>query len=110
VDQDGLGRLRAAEVVDLTHALRPDFPLFPVYNPVEMAERFSVPDDGFFVRSWSFDEHCGTHVDAPAHLAAVAQREAQARRRFPDYADQRGPVAVHRSGLSRVRGGAKHHR
>ena len=35
-----------------------------------MAERFSVPDDGFFVRSWSFDEHCGTHVDAPAHFAA----------------------------------------
>ena len=68
--EDGLGRLAGAEVVDLTHTLRPDFPLFPVYNPVEMAERFSVPDDGFFVRSWSFDEHCGTHVDAPAHFAA----------------------------------------
>ena len=70
--QDGLGRLRGAEVVDLTHALRPDFPLFPVYSPVEMAERFSVADDGFFVRSWSFDEHCGTHVDAPAHFSAAA--------------------------------------
>ena len=68
--EDGLGRLSGAEVVDLTHRLRPDFPLFPVYNPVEMAERFSLPDDGFFVRSWSFDEHCGTHVDAPAHFAA----------------------------------------
>ncbi len=68
--EDGLGRLRDAEVVALTHTLRPDFPLFPVYNPVEMAERFAVADDGFFVRSWSFDEHCGTHVDAPAHFAA----------------------------------------
>ena len=67
---EGLDTLRSAEVVDLTHALRPDFPLFPVYNPVEVAERFSVADDGFFVRSWSFDEHCGTHVDAPAHFAA----------------------------------------
>lgn len=68
--EDGLGRLRDAEVVDLSHALRPGFPLFPVYNQVEMAERFAVADDGFFVRSWSFDEHCGTHVDAPAHFAA----------------------------------------
>jgi len=24
------------------------------------------------VRSWSFDEHCGTHVDAPAHFSADA--------------------------------------
>jgi kynurenine formamidase len=61
--------LRESEVVDLSHALTPDFPLFPVYNPVEVAERFSVASDGFFVRSWSFDEHCGTHVDAPAHFA-----------------------------------------
>lgn len=64
--------LRGAEVVDLTHTLTPDFPLFPVYNPVEMAERFGVESDGFFVRSWSFDEHCGTHVDAPAHFSADA--------------------------------------
>ena len=68
--EDGLETLRGVEVVDLTHVLRPDFPLFPVYNPVEVAERFSVAEDGFFVRSWSFDEHCGTHVDAPAHFAA----------------------------------------
>ena len=65
-----LETLRRAEVVDLTHTLRPDFPLFPVYNPTEVAERFSIADDGFFVRSWSFDEHCGTHVDAPAHFSA----------------------------------------
>ena len=67
---DALDTLRRSQVVDLTHTLRPDFPLFPVYNPVEVAERFSVRDDGFFVRSWSFDEHCGTHVDAPAHFSA----------------------------------------
>lgn len=62
--------LRAAEIVDLTHTLRPDFPLFPVYDPIEVAERFSVSDDGFFVRRWAYDEHCGTHVDAPAHFSA----------------------------------------
>lgn len=68
-----LGELIAqARVLDLTHTLSPEFPLFPVYNPVEVAERFSVADDGFFVRAWSFDEHCGTHVDAPAHFGGAA--------------------------------------
>jgi kynurenine formamidase len=65
----------AARVVDLTHALTPDFPLFPVYDPVEVRERFSLADDGFFVRSWRFDEHCGTHVDAPAHFGGEATVE-----------------------------------
>jgi kynurenine formamidase len=60
--------IAASRVLDLSHPLTPDFPLFPIYNPVEVAERFTVPEDGFFVRAWSFDEHCGTHVDAPAHF------------------------------------------
>ena len=61
-----------ARVLDLSHPLTPEFPLFPVYNPVAVAERFSVARDGFFVRAWSFDEHCGTHVDAPAHFGEGA--------------------------------------
>lgn len=64
--------IAAARVLDLSHPLTPEFPLFPVYNPVEVAERFSVAEDGYFVRAWSFDEHCGTHVDAPAHFGAGA--------------------------------------
>ena len=64
--------IAAARVLDLSHPLTPEFPLFPVYNPVEVAERFSVAEDGFFVRAWSFDEHCGTHVDAPAHFGEGA--------------------------------------
>ena len=63
------GLLREARVIDLTYPLSPEFPLYPVYDPVEVADRFSCERDGFFVRGWSFDEHCGTHVDAPAHFA-----------------------------------------
>ena len=62
--------LDGARVLDLTHTLTPSFPLFPIYDPVRVADKFTVPEDGFFVRSWSFDEHCGTHVDAPAHFDA----------------------------------------
>jgi kynurenine formamidase len=55
-------------VVDMTYPLTPDFPLFPVYDPVRVAEKFTVARDGFSVNSWAFDEHSGTHVDAPAHF------------------------------------------
>jgi kynurenine formamidase len=67
--EDPLAAARAARVLDLTHTLTPGFPLYPVYDPVRVAERFAIDRDGFFVRSWAFDEHSGTHVDAPAHFA-----------------------------------------
>ena len=70
---DGVAELAGrAKVLDLTYTLTPEFPLFPVYDPARVVDKFSVESDGFFVRSWSFDEHCGTHVDAPAHFAAGA--------------------------------------
>jgi kynurenine formamidase len=42
------------------------------YDPVRVAEKFAIERDGFYVRSWAFDEHAGTHVDAPAHWAEGA--------------------------------------
>jgi kynurenine formamidase len=64
--------LREARVLDLTYPLTADFPLFPVYDPVRVAERFNRARDGFFVKAWAFDEHSGTHVDAPAHFGEGA--------------------------------------
>lgn len=60
--------LAGARVVDMTYPLTAEFPLYPVYDPVRVAEKFSCANDGFFVKSWAFDEHSGTHVDAPAHF------------------------------------------
>src|SRR5207248_2788853 len=64
--------LAGARVIDMTHPLTADFPLFPAYDPVRVAEKFSCARDGFFVKSWAFDEHSGTHVDAPAHFGEGA--------------------------------------
>jgi kynurenine formamidase len=64
-----LGR---AQVIDLSHPLTAEFPLFPVYDPVQVAEKFNCEKHGFFVKSWTFDEHSGTHVDAPAHFGEGA--------------------------------------
>ena len=38
-------------MVDLSHTLTADFPLFPVYDPVRVRERFAVERDGFFVKN-----------------------------------------------------------
>lgn len=56
-------------VIDLSHVLSPSTPLFPVYDPVRVAEKFRLADDGFNVNTWAFDEHSGTHVDAPSHFS-----------------------------------------
>ena len=59
-------------VIDLAHVLGPDSPLFPIYDPVAVQDKFTHAADGFAVRSWCFDEHSGTHVDAPAHFGPGA--------------------------------------
>jgi len=65
-----------ARPIDLTHTLTPETPLYPVYDPVQVADKFSVAGEGFYVRSWAFDEHSGTHVDAPAHFGGEATVDA----------------------------------
>lgn len=64
--------LGGGRVIDLSYPLTAEFPLFPVYDPVRVAEKFTCSKDGFFVKSWAFDEHSGTHVDAPAHFGEGA--------------------------------------
>ena len=67
--------LGSARVIDLTYPLTAEFPLFPVYDPVRVAEKFTFGKHGFAVNSWAFDEHSGTHVDAPAHFGGDATVE-----------------------------------
>ncbi len=58
-----------ARVVDLTHTLTGDFPLWPGSAPVVAVPTSGVGpgNTGFATRWMSFSEHSGTHVDAPAH-------------------------------------------
>lgn len=65
---EALGRLR--RVCDLTHALTPDFPVFPAYRPFRSTRLFSVEANGFAAGEVAYAEHTGTHLDAPAHFFA----------------------------------------
>jgi kynurenine formamidase len=60
------------QVVDLTHLFSPSLPVYPTYRPVQIRRRFSVPVNGYGANEVTFDEHTGTHVDAPAHFVAGA--------------------------------------
>jgi kynurenine formamidase len=60
------------DIVDLTHVFTPRLPVFPSFNPVRIRQRFAIAKDGFFANEVTFDEHTGTHMDAPAHFVVNA--------------------------------------
>lgn len=55
-------------IVDLTHPLSADFPVFEFYvrRPEQRQVMFSDVV-GFNSAEWTFNEHAGTHMDVPAH-------------------------------------------
>ena len=55
---------------DLTHALTPKTPVFPGVKPIQVTPRLTIARNGIFSNEVIFTEHCGTHLDAPAHFAA----------------------------------------
>jgi kynurenine formamidase len=56
------------DVFDLTHTFSPKLPVFPAFKPVQIRPKFAVAKDGFFANEVTFDEHTGTHMDAPMHF------------------------------------------
>jgi len=60
------------DVFDLTHTFSPALPVFPAFKPVQIKPKFSIAKDGFFANELTFDEHTGTHLDAPVHFVANA--------------------------------------
>jgi kynurenine formamidase len=60
------------QVVDLTHPLSAALPVYPSYKPIQIRQRFTIGRDGFAANEIVFDEHTGTHVDAPSHFVAGA--------------------------------------
>ena len=60
------------DTYDLTHTFSPKLPVFPAFKPVQIRPKFSIAKDGFFANEVTFDEHTGTHMDAPIHFVANA--------------------------------------
>ena len=56
-------------VVDLTHRLVPTFPSFLGPQQVFDEVLFTIPENGFYIKQWTFSEHIGTHLDTPGHFS-----------------------------------------
>ena len=56
-------------IVDLTHTWGPTFPVFPGAEQPIFEVIVTIESAGFFKSKLSFDEHTGTHMDAPIHFA-----------------------------------------
>ncbi|MCY1704994.1 cyclase family protein [Pannonibacter sp. SL95] len=59
-----------SHVIDLTHAIDPDFPTYWGGSGLDIEPVWSVDKDGFALNIWHLWEHTGTHLDAPLHYYA----------------------------------------
>ncbi len=57
-------------VVDLSHTLSPDMPLYPGDKPMKLARDRKAEKVGVIQNVLTLGEHIGTHVDAPRHFDA----------------------------------------
>ena len=57
-------------VVDLTHTLSPDFPTFPGHQQMFVRQTVEYSKNGYNLFELRYEEHVGTHVDAPLHFSA----------------------------------------
>ena len=59
-------------VVDLTHGIAPDMPVYPGTEPPVILQANTVERNGFAETLIRMYSHTGTHIDAPAHMVAGA--------------------------------------
>jgi kynurenine formamidase len=55
-------------IVDLTHTLGPESPIYPGGEPLRLTKMADIKD-GYYMNKLSCGEHTGTHVDAPSHFS-----------------------------------------
>jgi arylformamidase len=58
------------KVIDLTQAMANGMPVMEGIMPPEFRDLADVATDGYAMSRYTFINHTGTHVDAPAHQIA----------------------------------------
>ena len=64
----GRGHPGRGRYQDLTHVFTEGFPVYTGNEPTRRTLT-TIEGDGFYKQEWTFDEHSGTHMDAPGHFA-----------------------------------------
>jgi len=60
-------------VVDLSHEIHSDIPVYPGTAPPTLTPTNSIVQDGFAETLISMYSHTGTHMDAPAHIFSAGR-------------------------------------
>ena len=63
---DIVGAFLHSRIVDLSHPLSAQMPLWPGDPPPEFTDWASIAPDGYYLRRFALSEHAGTHLTAPA--------------------------------------------
>jgi arylformamidase len=64
---------RAMEIVDLSHTISPDMPVYPGTEPPMFSTACTIEGIGFLEKKITLFSHTGTHMDAPAHIIPGAK-------------------------------------
>ena len=62
------------DIIDLTHAISPDMPVFPGTEAPRFDEAYTIERNGFAEKMLHLVSHTGTHIDAPGHILPGAVR------------------------------------
>ena len=60
-----LKSLTYTKIVDLSHVIDPNIPIWQNDPPVEFESVAELEKDGYYLRRFSMGEHSGTHINAP---------------------------------------------
>ncbi|KUO64490.1 MAG: hydrolase [Gracilibacter sp. BRH_c7a] len=56
------------KIIDLTHTIQPDMPVYPGTEQPTFADANSLDGHGFIEKKITLYSHTGTHMDGPAHI------------------------------------------
>ena len=70
-----------SRVLDLTHTLRPNFPTYPGTPAFEQERKLTFEKDGYNLNRLTYEEHVGTHFDAPIRFLRMGSRWMRSRSR-----------------------------
>jgi kynurenine formamidase len=56
------------KIIDLSHTLQNNMPVFPGMTQPQFTEKFTVEKDGYKETEIKMLSHTGTHIDCPAHM------------------------------------------
>ncbi len=65
LNSNNLKTIAYSKIVDLTHLIHPNIPIWSGDPATEFATVSQMEKDGYFLRKFSMGEHSGTHMNAP---------------------------------------------